>query len=102
MAEEKLSVQLNKNILSMSYHFGDDVIFGNKAEINIRNIPSAGIFFVTQEMQYSPSKISFALYGDEQYDWIIMLYNGLSRDDLFMGCMINVPDLNYVQSYLAL
>jgi hypothetical protein len=41
-----------------------------------------------------PDLISYRIYGDTQYYWIIMLYNGISfNEDVVMGLTLNYPSL---------
>jgi len=47
---------------------------------NVVNIPQGGSFVVSGE-ENRPDLISYKIYGETQYWWIILLYNGLSSNE---------------------
>lgn len=57
-----------------------------------------GGFYTVQGEDGMPWLISERLYGDSQYWWIIMLYNGFSGvEDIINGQNIKYPSINSIQ-----
>jgi hypothetical protein len=58
---------------------------------NVTNLRSGG-FYRIQGEENRPDILSFNIYGDTQYWWILILYNGLeSYADLKIGDEIQFP-----------
>lgn len=50
-----------------------------------------GLFYITDEL-LSPDLISYRLYGDERYWWLLMLYNNLVEvDEIYPGMEFRFP-----------
>lgn len=59
----------------------------------LTDIPYSGTITVTTQVN-RPDLLSYDIYGDVQYWWILMLYNGLiSPLELTAGLNINFPSL---------
>ena len=102
MADNSLALQLNKNTTSIETHFPNDVVFGSTLGRNLYKLPISGKYVVSQEVAYSPSKISKYLYGVETYDWIILFINGVTQNDLRIGCVLDIPSVTSINNYLSL
>ncbi len=60
-------------------------------------LPLQGTYKITLE-ENKPDLLSYNLYGDTQYWWIILWYNYLAKPtDLTVGLQINYPSLNSIQ-----
>jgi len=58
---------------------------------NLMNLPIGGTFTVIGEGN-RPDLISYRIYGDIQYYWIIMLYNGITNnEDIQIGTILYYP-----------
>lgn len=59
----------------------------------IPDLPLGGNYLVVGEAN-RPDLISYRIYGDTQYYWIIMIYNGISfNEDIIMGLQLSYPSL---------
>lgn len=66
---------------------------------NIQSIPQGGLFKVKSE-EHRPDQISYRIYDDTQYWWVIMLYNGiLDVNDITIGTILKYPDQDELDSY---
>ena len=62
------------------------------------NITTSGRYKVQTE-DSRPELISNKLYGDTQYWWILLQYNGIAYvDDLKVGMSLNFPSLSDLES----
>lgn len=62
--------------------------------MEIKKLPLGGKFMIQGE-ENDPALLSFEIYGDTQYWWLILLYNGYtSLDDLQTGEIVKFPDLS--------
>jgi len=51
-------------------------------------------YYNVQDEEANPSLLSYNIYGDVQYWWILLLYNKLeSSSDLTIGSVVKYPDL---------
>jgi hypothetical protein len=50
----------------------------------------------------NPDLIAYLMYGQEQYDWLIMDFNGIvdPYNDLYIGQVLRIPDLQQALAYL--
>jgi len=61
---------------------------------------SASGRITVQGQDSRPDLISYEVYGDVQYWWIILYYNGLSRiDELVNGMELKYPSLADLEAY---
>jgi len=55
------------------------------------NLPQGGTFVVSGE-ENRPDLIAYKIYGDTQYWWILLLYNGLVKnEDVTAGMELKYP-----------
>ena len=65
----------------------------------IKSIQAGGVFKVKSE-ETRPDQISYIIYGDTQYWWVIMLYNDiLDVEDIEVGMILNYPDPDDLDSF---
>lgn len=66
------------------------------------NIAQFTQYQVTDMELGQPDLISYNVYGNEQYDWLIMNANGIvdPYNDMFSGQVIRIPDLQQALAYL--
>ena len=65
----------------------------------LRDLPSGGLYTVRGE-EGRPDLISFRLYEDTQYWWIILLYNGkVSVNDIIHSEQIEYPKLSALEDF---
>lgn len=80
--------------------FTDDGIFdplNSYLLYQIPLLPSIGTYTIRKE-ENRPDLLSYTLYGDTQYWWIILWYNSLYKpEDLKVGVKINYPSLNNIE-----
>lgn len=63
-------------------------------------LPVAGTYRVTVE-RFRPDKISYILYGDEQYKMMLLMYNSLSSYlDIVPGLDLVYPSLHDMEAIL--
>lgn len=63
----------------------------------LKNLPSRGNRTITIE-EFNPEFLSFRIYGDPQYDWILMEFNNLtSIFELVNGMEINYPSVSELE-----
>lgn len=61
-------------------------------------IPVSGRYSVSFEIS-RPDLISFSIYGDTQYWWILLMYNNIiSVEDISVGDILLFPSLNDLES----
>lgn len=88
----------------MAYADGFDIIDSNFIN-SVSNISASGTYIIRLEVS-RPDLLSFNLYGDTQYWWLLMLYNDLSLPtDLVAGLEIkyfSIPDLETIYFSLGL
>jgi len=64
----------------------------------LKNLPSRGNTLITIE-ENNPELLSYLIYGDTQYDWVLMEYNSLTNiSELKNGMTINYPSLTELES----
>lgn len=64
---------------------------------DLRDLEIEG-FFVVQGEGTRPDTISFKIYGDHQYWWVIMLYNDLFEvEDIVSGTSLKFPSLSGIE-----
>jgi len=81
------------NLEFTSYDVLSTVIFDKLLKLNPH-----GYHFVQGE-EYKPDLVSFKIYGDTQYWWILLHYNGLvSYIDLREGMRLKYPSINDLES----
>ena len=60
---------------------------------DIKALPLSG-FFVIQGEEFRPDAIAHKIYGNTQYWWALLIYNGLSDiNELVAGLSIRYPSL---------
>lgn len=65
----------------------------------IRTLPQDSTFKITTEMG-RPDQISRKIYGDEQYWWIILLYNNIfDVEQLVSGLELGYPDSDALDEF---
>ena len=65
---------------------------------NISALPSIGTYTILYE-ENRPDLLSYNLYGDTQYWWVLMWYNSLlSINDLVNGLVISYPSLSSLEN----
>lgn len=81
----------------MEYEKYYDIITSEISQ-SLKEIPVYGNFVVTEE--FRPDLISYKIYQDTMYWWIIMLYNDLtSIYQLTTGLTIKFPPLKAIEKY---
>jgi len=61
-------------------------------------IPPAGVYVIQKESN-RPDALSFTLYRDTQYWWILLVYNGMiSHEELTPGRTISYPSLDQLET----
>ena len=54
---------------------------------------SVGGTYEVREEEFRPDLVSYKVYSDTQYWWIIMLFNGfIDRAEFKTGTLLNIPD----------
>ena len=67
--------------------------------LNIQLLQPYGTKRVTPETHGRPDFLSYQIYGDTQYWWVILLYNNiLDPDSLTSGSVISYPGQNALES----
>jgi hypothetical protein len=65
----------------------------------VKNLPFGGQLTITSE-EFRPDTVSRKLYGDFQYWWIILFYNGMtSVDELKTKTIIQYPEKGALENY---
>lgn len=66
------------------------------------NVAQYSQYQVTEMEVGQPDLIAYNVYGQEQYDWIIMDFNGLvdPYNDMYVGQILRIPDLQQTLAYL--
>lgn len=75
----------------------------SSAYINLfDNIANYTQYQVTDSDLGTPDIIAYTVYGEEQYDWLIMDFNGIvdPYNDLYIGQILRIPDLQSAIAYL--
>jgi len=68
-------------------------VLGSYFWANVIFLPISGTYTVLSEAN-RPDLISYRIYGDTQYYWIIMIYNGIANnEDIQLGTKIYYPSL---------
>lgn len=63
----------------------------------VERLPERQKFFVQSE-EGRPDLISFKIYGDVQFWWVIMIYNNIvDVDDLNIGRILSIPDIDSLE-----
>lgn len=66
---------------------------------DLQAIPSGGRYKIRGN-EGRPDNISYAIYGDYQYWWLILIYNGIfTIDDLTSDRVINYPDQDLLEDF---
>ena len=62
---------------------------------------SVGGQYTVQGEDARPDLLSFRIYGDVQYWWILMLFNGIKdiNDDLKTGVEIRYPSISSIEDF---
>lgn len=64
----------------------------------VKNLPYSGVLTVTTQVN-SPDLLSYDIYGNTQYWWLLMLYNDLtSPQEIKAGMPIAFPSLNNIEN----
>lgn len=101
MGTNTLSFILNKDVTSYETHFSDDSVFGSSLGRVLRDIPIYGSYTVTQETAGNPAAISSLLYNTCKYDWVIMMINHVTVEQLKVGTRLLVPPISAITNYLS-
>ena len=65
--------------------------------LEIPILPKVGTYTIRKEAE-RPDLLSYALYKDTQYWWVLMWYNSLLKpQDLTVGLQINYPSLSSLE-----
>jgi hypothetical protein len=72
--------------------------------LKLKELPVKGYLIITPDLEYRPDLLSYQLYEDTQYWWLLLYYNDLvSFEDLKSGLQIKYFDLVDLESlYLSL
>lgn len=85
--------------------FADDGVFDCLNSYFLYQIPLLPLigYYTIRTEENRPDLLSYTLYGDTQYWWIIMHYNNLLKpQDLKSGVIIKYPSLSSIeQLYLS-
>jgi len=66
---------------------------------NIKSISQGGLFKVTSE-EFRPDQISRRIYDNDQYWWVIMLYNDIiDVESIEIGMILKYPDAEDLDSF---
>ena len=80
--------------------FTDDGVFdvlNSYMLLEIPQLPYVGIYTIKREAE-RPELLSYNLYGDTQYWWVIMWYNSLLKpQDITTGLEIKYPSLSSLE-----
>lgn len=64
---------------------------------NVKTLTSRG-YYVVQTEEYRPELISYKIYENTQYWWILLIYNDLPLlSDMVPGLVLNFPSLEDVE-----
>ena len=65
----------------------------------LKNVPSVSTFTVQKCDEFRSDKIAAKMFGDSQLYWVVLEYNGLlSNYQLFVGTVLRVPNINYINN----
>lgn len=65
---------------------------------NIKNLPEQGTYTITSS-EFRPDMLSFNIYNDTQYWWLLLLYNEINNiNEIVVGKVIRYPSLNNLQN----
>lgn len=65
--------------------------------ININRLPEQGTIILNNQ-ELRPDLLSYKIYGDTQYWWILLKYNNIiDLNDLYKGRVISYPSLNDIE-----
>ena len=83
----------------MSYSNGCLEVMDSALINLITQLPSAGAFEVTTQ-EGRPDLLSYDIYGNTQYWYILLLYNGILKiTDLKTGVVVNFPSLDRLENF---
>ena len=90
----------DKYDLAKFMEFGEDCVFdclNSYMLYQIPKLPAVGYYTIRREVN-RPDLLSYNLYGDTQYWWIILWYNNMVKpQDLKAGIVIKYPSLSNVE-----
>lgn len=70
---------------------------GSYMLLNIPNLPMQGTYTIMSE-EKRPDLLSYSIYEDTQYWWILMWYNSItSIEELKSGITLGYPSINAIQ-----
>lgn len=101
MKPNSLSIILQKDVTSVDTHFDNNVVFGSKLGRTLVTIPIIGAYCITQETALKPSAVSKAVYGTEEYDWVLLMVNGVTSKELTVGKLLYIPPVDSISNYLS-
>lgn len=91
---------IDKYDLAKFMDFQDDYVFNcidSYMLYEIPKLPTVGTYTIRKE-QNNPPLLSYNIYGDTQYWWILMWYNHfLKPQDLKSGTIIKYPSLSALE-----
>lgn len=65
--------------------------------ININKLPEYGTIMITNQ-ELRPDLLSYRIYGDTQYWWLLLKYNNiLDINELYNGRIIRYPSLDDIE-----
>ena len=74
----------------------------NKVAVAISQVNAYVLYNVNKSERGRPDLIAYNKYGDTNYWWIILMYNGLiSFKELKEGITIKVPDFSQISKILS-
>lgn len=80
---------------------GEDMVADSLSSYVLYQIPYLpiyGYYTITTQCEKRPDYLSYILYGDTQYWWILMWYNNiLSPTDLKAGTKIKYPGIGAIE-----
>lgn len=86
--------------LAKFMEFGDDGVFDPLNSYMLYQIPrltTIGTYVIRKEAE-RPDLLSYVIYGDTQYWWVLMWYNAITKpQDLVTGLTIKYPSLGQLE-----
>lgn len=89
----KSTTQLSDGVVALNN------VFSTKVCSYLKRLDSAGDYQITR-FQYRPDMISWELYKRYDYDWILMLFNGITTEEFHKGRIIQYPSATDINNYL--
>lgn len=67
------------------------------------SVTTSTVYEVSSAFENRAPSISYEVYGDEKYWWVICLFNGIldPTEDITVGLQLKIPDKSELDSYLS-